>query len=434
MARKFLTSLDLQKNELQNAKIQNLATAPSSPTAGQIYYDTVENALYYYDGSSWQKLSTGSGVTYGSVTAQTSYGLSSGNGSATTVSRSDHTHGTPSLTSNTPTTQAVGDSAVVGTGTLPARDDHKHAMPAFGSVTAQTSFGASSGNGSSANIARADHTHGTPTHDNAAHSAVNISALAAAAADVSFGGYKITNLATPVSSTDAATKGYVDAAVVGIDWKPSVRAATTANITLSGTQTVDGVSVIAGDRVLVKNQNTGADNGIYVAAAGAWSRSSDADTSAEVTAGMAVFVEEGTSNADSGWVLVTDNPITLGTTALTFTQFTGLGQVTAGDGLTKTGNTLNVGAGTGITVAADSVAVDTSVVARKYSTTVGDNASVAITVTHNLGTRAVVVSVYDSASPYNEVECDVEKTTTNTITLRFTTAPTTDQYTVAVVG
>lgn len=434
MARKFLTPIDLQKNELQNAAIQNLATAPSSPASGQIYFDTTDDSLYYYDGSAWQKLTTGSGVSFGTVTAQTTYGAASSNGVASTVSRSDHTHGTPSLTSNTPSTQAIGDTAVVGTGTTPARDDHKHAMPSFGSVTAQTSFGASSGNGSSANIARTDHTHGTPTHDNAAHSAVNLSALAAAAADISLGGYKITNLATPVSSTDAATKAYVDAAAAGIDWKASVRAATTANITLSGAQTIDGVSVIAGDRVLVKNQNTGADNGIYVAASGAWSRSTDADTSAEVTSGMAVFVEEGTTNADSGWVLTTDNPITLGTTALTFTQFTGLGQITAGAGLTKTGNTLNVGAGTGITVNADDVAVDTSVVARKYSTTVGDGSSTAITVTHNLGTRAVVVSVFDSASPYNEVEVDVEKTTTNTVTLRFSVAPTSAQYTVAVIG
>ncbi|MFN9958910.1 MAG: hypothetical protein ACK55I_37945, partial [bacterium] len=113
--------------------------------------------------------------------------------------------------------------------------------------------------------------------------------------------------------------------------------------TLSGAQTIDGVSVIAGDRVLVKDQTTGADNGIYVCAAGAWSRSDDANVSADVTSGMFVFVEEGTVNGDNGYVLTTNNPITLGTTALTFTQFSGAGQVTAGAGLTKTGNTLNVG-------------------------------------------------------------------------------------------
>lgn len=110
-------------------------------------------------------------------------------------------------------------------------------------------------------------------------------------------------------------------AVNVLDYKASVRAATTANITLSGTQTIDGVSVIAGERVLVKNQSTGADNGIYVCAAGAWSRATDADTSAEVTAGMLVPVAEGTTNGDTIWLLTTNDPITLGSTALTFSQF-----------------------------------------------------------------------------------------------------------------
>lgn len=104
------------------------------------------------------------------------------------------------------------------------------------------------------------------------------------------------------------------------DFKASVRVATTANITLSGTQTIDGVSVIAGDRVLVKNQSTGSQNGIYVCDAGAWSRAADADSSSEVTAGMFVPVAEGTTNGDTSWLLTTNDPITLGTTSLTFAQ------------------------------------------------------------------------------------------------------------------
>jgi hypothetical protein len=174
---------------------------------------------------------------------------------------------------------------------------------------------------------------------------------------------KITGLGTPTDGTDAATKAYVDSAAQGIDWKASVRAATTGNITLASAlengDTLDGVTLATGDRVLVKNQSTGSENGIYVVkVSGAPDRSTDADTGAELTSNFAVFVEEGTTNADQGYVLTNDGAITVGTTALTFTQFTGLGQVVAGDGLAKTGNTLNVTAGTGISITGDAVTND----------------------------------------------------------------------------
>jgi hypothetical protein len=178
--------------------------------------------------------------------------------------------------------------------------------------------------------------------------------------DVSFNSVKITSLADPVSAQDAATKAYVDAARMGLDVKQSVRAATTASITLSGTQTIDGVSVVAGDRILVKNQSTASQNGIYTVAAGSWSRASDADADSEVTAGLFTFVSEGTDNADSGWVLTTNDTITLGTTSLAFAQFSGAGQITAGAGLTKNGNTIDaVGTAGRIVVNADNIDLDT---------------------------------------------------------------------------
>lgn len=169
--------------------------------------------------------------------------------------------------------------------------------------------------------------------------------LAVPTANVSLNSRNLTNLADPVNAQDAATKAYVDAARQGLDAKDSVRVATTVNVALTGATTtvIDGITLAAGNRILVKNQTTGSENGIYVFATGAWSRATDADTSAKVSSGLFVFVEEGTVNSDSGWVLTTDGVITIGTTSLGFAQFSGAGQITAGAGLTKNGNTIDVG-------------------------------------------------------------------------------------------
>ena len=154
-----------------------------------------------------------------------------------------------------------------------------------------------------------------------------------------------------LSALSLVTKGYVDAVKQALDIKDSVHVASTANVALtagsSGLEAgdaIDGVTLVAGDRVLLKNQTDASENGIYVAVAsgGTPARSTDANASAEVTSGMFVFVEEGTANGDQGYVLTTNNVITLNTTDLTFTQFSGAGQITAGNGMTKSANTLNV--------------------------------------------------------------------------------------------
>lgn len=231
-------------------------------------------------------------------------------------------------------------------------------------------------------------------------------------------GNAINNLPDATLPQQPATKAQLDAAVAGLKWKEPVRAATTANITLSGTQTIDGVSVVAGDRVLVKNQSTGSANGIYVAASGAWTRATDFDGSSELL-GAAVFVSEGSSLGNQQWQLTTDGPITIGTTSLTFTQFGGGTSYTAGNGI-------NINAGV--------IAVDTSVTARKAAATIGNGAATSFNVTHSLGTTDVMVFVREAAGGLAEVICDVAVVDANTVAVAFATAPSNGQFRVFVVG
>jgi len=214
--------------------------------------------------------------------------------------------------------------------------------------------------------------------------------MASPTASVSMNSQRITSLATPTSANDAATKAYVDATKQGLDIKASVRVTTQAALPAvtydNGTsgvgatltadangdindELIDGLSdLVVGDRILVKNQAAGLQNGIYdVTAVGDGSnpflltRTTDADTggaSGDITGGMFTFVEEGTASADSGWVLTTNGALTIGTTALTFVQFSGAGQITAGAALTKTGNTLDVAVdGSSIEVNSDALRV-----------------------------------------------------------------------------
>ena len=179
--------------------------------------------------------------------------------------------------------------------------------------------------------------------------------MAAPTSAVNMNGQRLTGLPEPTSSSDAATKNYVDLAVQGLAPKQSVRAASTGNIaTLSGTITIDGVALAVGDRVLVKDQTTASQNGVYVVSASTWTRAADADTWSELVSAY-LFVEQGTINADMGFLSTVDEGGTLGSTAVTFVQFNGAGQVIAGNGLTKNGNTLTVGTANGLTTTSTTV-------------------------------------------------------------------------------
>lgn len=201
--------------------------------------------------------------------------------------------------------------------------------------------------------------------------ATTLDKLAKPVATVDMNDQVLTGLAAPVDGSDAANKTYVDSVAQGLSVKASVRAATTANVALTGLLTVDGVTLVAGDRVLVKNQTSAPTNGLYVAAAGAWTRTPNADEWNELVSAY-VFVEEGTSLADTGWVCTVNQGGTVGTTDVTWAQFSSSGEVGAGNGLLKTGNDLSVvGTANRITVSAAGVDIASTYAGQASITTVG---------------------------------------------------------------
>lgn len=248
------------------------------------------------------------------------------------------------------------------------------------------------------------------------------------------------NAADGSSPTDLVTLQQLQASQRGLDWKPSVRAATTTNITLSAPQTVDGVALIAGNEVLVKNQTTASENGIYVVAAGAWTRRTDADSDEEVTSGLTVTVTEGTTKGTGtsqanpvAWTLSTADPIVLDTTALTFVVAGGGSTIySAGDGLNLVGSTFNVVPGNGILADGTSTRVDPTVVVRKFSTNIGNGSLTTFTTAHGLGTADVTVAV-KQVSNGEHVYPDITSDATNVV-LTFATAPASNAYRLIVHG
>lgn len=290
--------------------------------------------------------------------------------------------------------------------------------------------------------------------------AQTVNTLTAPTTDFAMNSHKITGVTDPSGPQDAATKNYVDAYIQGIAWKESVRAATTVNGTLATAfangQTVDGVVLATGNRILLKNQTTGQENGLYtVNAAGAPTRALDADTTADIEA-ASVLVEEGTSNAGTLWNLTTDT-VTVGTTPQVWAQI-GAGTLpTAGAGLTLTGSILDIVAasGSGIIVNADNIDIDptsglpvnrggtggiTAATAKtnlgfmtRFAQSFGDGAATSYNIDHNLNTLDVHVSVH-RVSDGVEVQCDVTRSTVNRVILAFAVAPTTNQYRTVIIG
>lgn len=315
MAQKFLTNIDLNQNQLINATFEILGTDPSSGNfEGRLIYNSATDTIKVYANGAWRSLP---------------HTIVSGGGAgiaeALTVSESN---GTVTLTLNVADTDSAG----------------------LLSATFWNALNDATSDATASKIAKRD----------------------------ANGNLKV---ATPTDAAHAATKGYVDAARQGLDVKQSVRAATTGPVLLaSGLEAGDvidtNVTLVAGNRVLVKDQSTASENGIYVVqASGAAVRATDANGTADtgtVSGGTFTFVEEGAVNADSGWVVSSNGTINVGTDPMAWVQFSGAGSITAGDGLTKDGNTINaVGTENRISVSANAIDISSSYVGQATITTLG---------------------------------------------------------------
>lgn len=241
--------------------------------------------------------------------------------------------------------------------------------------------------------------------------------MASPTASVTFNSQLLTNILNPVNPQDAATKNYVDALISWRVWKDAARVATTANIALSGLLTIDWITLVGWDRILVKNQTAWAENGVYIAASWAWSRSTDADVSAEVLSGMTMNVNEGSTQANSQWTLITDGTIVLWTTSLSFIQTGWAGSYVNWTWITLTWNVF---------------AIDTAIVPKKYSTLIWDAVSTVITITHNLWTIDIHIVVKE-VSTWEMVIVPYKSLTTNTASIEFATAPWTNTYRATVI-
>jgi hypothetical protein len=432
MATKFLTNIDLNRNQLVNATFEVLGTDPESGNfEGRMIYNSTTDSIKVYGNGAWRSFVNG--ITKGGTHTD-----------AITISESN---GTVTLTLNLADTDSAG---------LLSSDFWNALTDATSDATASK-------------LVKRD----------------------------ANGNIKV---ATPTDSAHAATKGYVDAARQGLDVKQSVRVATTGPVNIANQleagDTLDtSVTLVAGNRVLVKDQSTASENGIYVVqSSGAAVRATDANGTADtgtVSGGTFTFVEEGTVNADSGWVVSSNGPITVGTDSMNWVQFSGAGQITAGDGLTKDGNTINaVGTDNRISVSANAIDIASTYVGQNTITTVGtittgtwngvdvavtdggtgastaadartnlgatptsgqttstavlarvvhqacavSNAGVsATTVTHNFNTKNVVVQVYQ-VSTGETVICDVVRTSTDAVTVTMNGTITAGDFHIVVTG
>lgn len=399
MARKFLTPIDLSKLELQNARIQNLATAPASPVAGQIYYNTGDNTLYFYNGTSWVDTQA----------ANMSFTLAGDGGTAQTVSDGDTLtiSGGTGLTATAGATDTVTlslDNTAVSSGSYGGAS----AIPTF-TVDAQGRITAASD--ATPNLTLGTHTTGD-----------YVSSLVAGT------GVTLSN-----NSGEGATPTVAIGQAVGTGDSPTfVDLTLSGNLTVNGTTTtVNSTTVSIDDKNLelgstASPTDAGADGGgitlkgttdktlNWVDATDAWTSSENVD----VASGKAYYI--------NGTLVLSDTALG---TSVTGSALTSVGTITSG-----TWNGTDIAVADGGTGASDAATARSNLGATgKYATNVGDGSTTSFTVTHNLGSLDVIVQVY-TVSGGDAVETDVTHTSTSAVTVSFASAPTNDQYRVVVIG
>jgi hypothetical protein len=365
---KFNIPVNLTGNEIRNVLLQNLASPPTG-AAGLHFFNTSLNAGYVYNGTAWRPM----------------------------------------------------DAALLTDGTI--QNSALTTNP----------------------LARANHT-GTQLAATISNLAATVQAytldlFAAPATSLSVGSQRVINLATGVAGTDAVNVAQLNAAVqsvsAGISGKGSCVAVSTTNVaSMSGTGiTVDGVALnTVGMRVLLSGQTAASQNGPWVISAGSWTRPTT-DANNELETGALWFIEQGTTNAATQWWLnspVAGVTITPGTTAIGIVKFGAAASYTAAAPILLTGSVFSLTFGNGLANVAGVLVVDTTIVARKYSTLLATSAT-SYTVTHNLGTKNVQVSIMNTAT--GDIEnAYVNVPTTNTVTIGFSVAPAANVYQVTVIG